>query len=155
MSAEPRVFGLYRCRLFAPLAAYAKSVRPPPLIRPDVVMGWLSDVWKYGFTAAQRARSRGVERYVQAIAAYERELAGLPAREARAAAERVLAAPGFTRGIPWRPPPPPHPELAPVLGEFFRTIQRVEVRNGERYADLAELAPFEWGPGYLRLGTDG
>src|SRR5688572_17807863 len=27
MSAEPRVFGLYRCRLFAPLAAYAKSVR--------------------------------------------------------------------------------------------------------------------------------
>ena len=54
-------------------------------------MGWLSDLWKYGFTAEQRARSRGAKRYVQAITAYEQELAGLPAPDARAQAERVVA----------------------------------------------------------------
>ena len=116
---------------------------------------WLADLWKYGFTAAQRARSRDAERYAQALDVYGRALADLPAAEARVAAERVLASPRFIRTLPWQGPPAPHPELAPALGEFFRRVQRVEVPGGDQRADAAELEPFEWDAGYLRLGTDG
>ena len=118
-------------------------------------MGWLSDLWKHGFTAAQRARSRGVERYVQGLDAYERELAALSAAAARARAEHVLGAPRFIRVVPWESPPPPRPELAPELGAFFRRVRRVEALAGARHADAAELAPLEWDPQYLLLGPDG
>ena len=118
-------------------------------------MGWLSDLWKYGFTVEQRAASRAAQRYVRAIGAYERELALLTPAEARAAAERVLAAPRFVRATPWHDSPPPRTELAPVLREFFHRIRRVEVPEGERSVDIAELAPLEWAPGYLCLGTTG
>jgi hypothetical protein len=117
-------------------------------------MGWLSDLWKYGITPEQRVRSHAAEHHVQAIGAYERELATLSAAEARTAAERVLVAPRFVRATPWDDSPP-HPELAPALREFFRRFRTVEVAEGEQCADIAELAPLEWAPGYLRLGTDG
>ena len=117
-------------------------------------MGWLSDLWKYGFTPEQRAASRAAELYVQAIGVYERELAALTAAEAQAAAEQVLAAPRFIRATPWHDAPRPQTELAPTLREFFHRIRRVEGSNGDRYADIAELEPLEWAPGYLRLGTD-
>jgi hypothetical protein len=117
-------------------------------------MDWLSDLWKYGFTAEQRAASRAAEHYVQALEAYERELALLTPAEARAAAERVLAAPRFVRVTPWQDAPPPLTELAPALREFFQRIRLVEAPESERYADIADLAPLEWAPGYLRLGTD-
>ena len=118
-------------------------------------MGWLSDLWKYGFTRTQRARSRGAERYAQALAAYEQELADLPAADARVAAEQVLASPRFISVFPWTVAAAPGPELAPTLTEFFRRIQRVEVPGGERRADAAELEPLDWAAGYLRLGADG
>ena len=117
-------------------------------------MGWLSDLWKYGVTSEQRARSRGAERYAHAIAAYEEELAALSAPEARARAERVIAAPRFIRVVPWTVPRPTHPELAPVLDAFFRSVQRVEVPRGGAYADVTELAPLGWAPGFLYLGPD-
>jgi hypothetical protein len=119
-------------------------------------MRWLSDLWKYGFTPQQRARTRGAERYAQAIRAYEKELVALSAAEARTGAERILAAPRFIRVVPpSRTPHPTHPELAPALRAFFHTIQRIEVANGEAYADVAELTPLEWAPGFLRIGPDG
>jgi len=120
-----------------------------------MAMGWLSDLWKYGFTADQRARSRAAERYVQALDAYERELDGLSAEHARAAAERVLAAPRFIRVVRWAVPQAPRAELAPTIREFFRGVQRIEVPDGESYVDITELAPVEWAPGYLFLGRDG
>ena len=118
-------------------------------------MGWLSDLWRYGFTAAQRARSRGAKRYAEAITAYEQELAGLPAPDARAQAERVIASPRFIRIVPWPAPRPARAELAPDVGAFFGVVQRVEVPDGETCADVADLAPLEWAPGFLRLGPDG
>ena len=118
-------------------------------------MGWLSDLWRYGFSTAQRRRGRAVERYLDALAAYERELAALPDTEARAEAERVLATPRFLRVTRWQSPPLPRVELAPSLSEFFRVMQRVEVPDREECADIAELGPLEWAPGYLYLGTDG
>jgi hypothetical protein len=118
-------------------------------------MGWLSDLWKYGFTADQRAQSRAAERYAQAIDAYERELDGLSAEQAGAAAERVLAAPRFIRIVRRQVPQPPPGKLAPTIREFFRGVQRIEVPDGESYVDITELAPLEWAPGYLFLGRDG
>ena len=90
-----------------------------------------------------------------ALEAYERELATLPAPEARAAAERVLAAPRFLRVTRWQGPPLPHPALAPMLAAFFQVIQRVDVPDREECADAAEIRPLEWAPGYLYLGSDG
>jgi len=118
-------------------------------------MDWLSDLWRFGFSTSERTRGRAVKRYLRALEAYERELAALPAPEARAAAERVLAAPRFLRVTRWQDPPPPRPELAPALGEFFQVIQRVEVPGREECADISELQPVEWAPEYLYLGTDG
>jgi hypothetical protein len=118
-------------------------------------MDWLSDLWKYGFTAKQRAASRDAERYSQALRAYEGELAALTPAEARAAAERVLAAPRFIRTTPWHDAPPPNTELAPVLREFLQRIRLVEVPDAERCANAADLSPLEWAPGYLCLGTAG
>jgi hypothetical protein len=118
-------------------------------------MDWLSDLWKYGFTAKQRAASRDAERYSRALTAYEGELAALTPAEARAAAERVLAAPRFIRTTPWHDAPPPHTELAPVLREFFQRIRLVEGPEAERCADAAALPLLEWAPGYLSLGTAG
>jgi hypothetical protein len=118
-------------------------------------MDWLSDLWKYGFTARQRAASRDAERYSQALRAYEGELAALTPDEARAAAERLLAAPRFIRTTPWHDAPPPHTELAPVLREFFQHIRLVEVAEADRCADAAELPSLDWAPGYLWLGTAG
>jgi hypothetical protein len=117
-------------------------------------MGWLSDLWKYGFTPTQRARSLDAERYAQALAAYEEELAALSAPDAHMAAERVLAKPRFIRVVRWGALPTRRPEFAPALRAFFERIQRVEVPRGEQRADVAEIEPLEWAPGYLRLGTD-
>ena len=118
-------------------------------------MGWLSDLLKYGFTAEQRAASRASERYVQTLEAYERELASLPQAEARAAAERVLASSRFVRAAPRHDAPPGHTELAPALREFFDRFHRLEVPEGELCADIAELPPLDWAPGYLCLGATG
>ena len=115
-------------------------------------MGWLSDRWKYGFTAAQRARSHAAERYVEAITAYEKELGKLSAAEARLQAERVLMAPRLLRVVPWESPPPSRPQLAGSLDEFFRGIRCVEALRGMPRADAADLAPLGWAPGYLGLG---
>jgi len=78
-------------------------------------MGWLSDLWKYGLTSTQRARSRDAERHTRALAAYEQELAALPRADARVAAERILANPRFIRVVRWSTPPVPPPKLAPAL----------------------------------------
>lgn len=117
-------------------------------------MGWLSDVWKYGFTAAQRARGRRAERYVHAITTYEQGLAALSATEARAQAERVLAASQRLRVVPWRSTPPSRRELTASLGEFFRGVRCVEELSGMPSADAAELAPLAWAPGYWSLGPN-
>ena len=117
-------------------------------------MGWLSKLWKYGFTAQQRAQSRSAERYVQAIGAYEEEVNALSATEARARAERVLAAPRFIRVVRWPTAGPTRPDFAPVLGAFFHTIQRVEAPDGGSCADAAKLAPLDWAPGFMGLGPD-
>lgn len=116
-------------------------------------MGWLSDVWKYGFTPTQRARSRDAERFAQALAACEQELAALSALDASASAERVLASPRFIRAVSWSTPPAPRQELAPALRSFFSRVRRVELPGGEPHADAATIEPLGWAPGYLKLGT--
>ena len=119
-------------------------------------MGWLSDLWRYGFSStAVRTRGRAVDRYLRALEAYERELAALPAADARAAAEQVLAAPRFLRVTRRQDPPALPPELAPTLREFFHVIQRVDVPGREEAADISDVRPVEWAPGYLYVGTDG
>ena len=118
-------------------------------------MGWLSELWKYGFTDEQRAASRAAERYVQALNAFEQEFATLTPSEARTAAERVLAAPRFVRVTPWQDAPPPNAELAPTLREFFQRIRLVEIPESERCADVSHLVPLEWAPEYLSLGSTG
>ena len=115
-------------------------------------MGWLSDLWKYGFTPTQRACGRDAERFAHALAAYEQELAALSGPDARVAAESVLAKPRFIRVVRWSAPPTPRRELAPALRAFFGSVQRVE--GGEQELDAAEIERLEWAPGYLRLGTD-
>jgi hypothetical protein len=117
-----------------------------------MAMGWLFDLWKYGFTDEQRTRSRAAERYAQALDEYERELDGLSAQKARAAAERVLAAPRFIRVVRWPMPQAPRGRLAPLLREFFGGVQRIEAPHGESYVDITELAPLAWASGYLCLG---
>ena len=118
-------------------------------------MSWLSDLLKYGFTAEQRAASRASERYVQTLEAYERELASLTQAEAQAAAERVLAGSRFVRATPRHDVPARHTELAPTLREFFERFSRLEVAKGGAHADIAELRPLDWAPGYLSLGATG
>jgi len=120
-------------------------------------MGWLADVWKHGLTPTQRALSRVVERYAAAVAAYERELATLPAAAAREHAGHVLAASPFVRGLAWAGAPAPLLAAGLTAGqlEFFRQFRRVEAApTGEPYVDAQELAPYEWEPAYLRVGQD-
>jgi hypothetical protein len=118
-------------------------------------MSWLSDLWRYGFTAEQRRRSRAAEHYVAAIAAYERGLAELPLAEARAEAERLLAEAKYFRVVPWEGAPEALPvDLAPSLRAVFARVRRVEAQRGEPYLDGADVGPYEWAPQYRQLGRD-
>jgi hypothetical protein len=118
-------------------------------------MSWLSDLWHYGFTPAQRKRSRAVERYVQQLGDYERTLAQVSLADARAQADHLLATPTYFRTIPWdRALEAPPVDLAPGLRTVFTSLRRIEALNGEPYIDVAELAPYQWASGYWQLGTD-
>ena len=116
-------------------------------------MRWLSDLWKYGFTPTQRARSRDAERFAHALAACEQDLAALSGADARAAAEKVLADPRFIRVVRWSAPPTLRGDLALALRTFLGSVQRVE-GGDEEVVDGREIERLEWAPGYLRLGTE-
>lgn len=118
-------------------------------------MGWLSDLWRYGFTAEQRRLSRAAEYYSRSIAAYEEELQRLPVDQAQRQAAQLLAAPSTIRLQRW--PGPTTTDVARLTAHqqrVFGQSRRIEALQGEPYVDAAELAPYEWESSLLRIGRD-
>ncbi len=109
-----------------------------------VFMRWL-------FGSANRAREKAIEDMRRRDA----EIFALPAAEARARAEALLADPRkFDRSASTVGDAAALATLSPALQDFFSRHEKVHVRHGDTLLERELIGPSERKRGYLRIGRD-